>query len=136
MPGPIRPPAPSSPGTTTLPPELIFGRKRCCWAALPKAMITGATILVPKGISRGAPASADSSSKIYCCTEFQPGPPNSMGQLMPPQPRSCSRRCHMHVVRPAQLPAVQDLFAYLRRQLFLEEGAHFLAEGLLFLGKF
>ena len=74
--------------------ELIFGRYRCCWAALPNAMITGATILMPKGIRRGAPASADSSSKMYCCTEFQPGPPNSLGQPMPPQPRSCRRRCH------------------------------------------
>ena len=52
----------------------------------PKAMITGATITGPKGITRGAPARAHSSSNRWRCTAFQPGPPNSLGQPQPSQP--------------------------------------------------
>jgi hypothetical protein len=54
---------------------MMRGRKYCCCEGLPKAMITGATILRPKGSCIGAPASAHSSSKMCCCTAFQPVPP-------------------------------------------------------------
>jgi hypothetical protein len=50
-------------------------------------MMTGATIFMPKGIRRGAPPSAHSSSKMYCSTGLQPGPPNCFGQPGPLQPR-------------------------------------------------
>ena len=85
-------------------------------------MITGATILVPKGISRGAPAWAVSSSKIYCCTEFQPGPPNCLGQPTPPPAPLVQGALPQHMVLAAQFVAVQDLVADLRGELLTETG--------------
>ena len=78
------------------------GRNLCCCSGVPKAMSTGATIFNPKGIRRGAPASADSSSKMYCCTAFQPVPPNSLGQLTPPQPALVQRALPREIVVAAQ----------------------------------
>ena len=49
-------------------------------------MITGATITGPNGTTRGAPASAHSSSNRWRSIAFQPGPPNFCGQAQPCQP--------------------------------------------------
>jgi hypothetical protein len=82
------------------------GRKRCCCSALPKAMITGATITGPKGTTRGAPASAHSSSNRCFCTAFQPGPPKALGQPQPSQPflpRMRAQRCMSSRLRRSAL---------------------------------
>src|SRR6266852_5020078 len=73
------------------------GKNRFCWASLPKRMITGPTILSPNGSSRGAPAAALSSSKMYCCTGSHPVPPNCFGQLGAPHPCRC-RICCQRIV--------------------------------------
>ena len=82
------------------------GRKRCCCSGVPKAMITGATITGPNGTTRGAPASAHSSSNRCFCTAFQPGPPNCLGQAQPSQPfapRMRAQRCRSSAVRRSAL---------------------------------
>jgi hypothetical protein len=56
-------------------------------------MITGATMFTPKGMVRGAPKAAHSSSKMCFCTAFQPVPPNSTGQWLAYQPCSLRARC-------------------------------------------
>jgi hypothetical protein len=55
-------------------------------ASLPKAMMTGATMLTPNGMTGGVPARAHSSSKIWRWTGVQPGPPYSTGQPGATQP--------------------------------------------------
>src|SRR5437764_10594143 len=78
------------------------GRKRFCCSGVPNAMITGATITGPNGMTRGAPASAVSSSNRCFWIAFQPGPPNSFGQAQPCQPclpRILAQRCRSSRVR-------------------------------------
>jgi hypothetical protein len=86
------------------------GRKRSCCSALPKAMITGATITGPKGTTRGAPASAHSSSNRCFCTAFQPGPPNCWASPSPASPSCPGSGPALHVVA-AQAQRVVHLVA-------------------------
>lgn len=65
------------------PPLAMPGKKRCCWAALPKAWITGATITGPKGTILGAPANAVSSSN-RCAS----APRSSRGRQTPSASRN------------------------------------------------
>jgi len=67
---------------------------------------TGATITGPNGITRGAPASAVSSSNRCFWIAFQPGPPNCFGQPQPCQPfcpRIFAQRCRSSRVRWIEL---------------------------------
>src|ERR1700761_4824527 len=70
------------------------GKKYYCCAGLPNACITGASIFMENGFCGGAFASARSSSKICCCTMFQPVPPNSTGHPGAPQPLAYMIFCH------------------------------------------
>src|SRR3954453_7071175 len=56
-------------------------------------MMTGPTILTPITFTFGAPARADSASKIQRCAGVQSGPPYSAGQPGAPQPLACSAFC-------------------------------------------
>jgi hypothetical protein len=74
----------------------------------------------------------DSSSKMYCSTLLQPGPPKVFGQPGPPQPRVQRALQHVlvaHQWRPFHLVADGG------RQLLAHEGAHLCAEGVFGIGE-
>ena len=64
------------------------GRLSRFCSSVPKAISTGPHMERPKGIGRGALASACSSSQMYFCVTVQPGPPHSVGQFGATQPLS------------------------------------------------
>jgi hypothetical protein len=72
----------------------MSGRYFCFCSSVPNFMITGATMVAPKGSMRGAPARDISRSKMYFCEGVQSGPPHSAGQLGTAQPFFASRCCH------------------------------------------
>jgi len=57
-------------------------------------MITGATMVTPKGSTRGALALDISRSKMYFWVAVQLGPPHSAGQFGTAQPFLARRCCH------------------------------------------
>ena len=63
------------------------GRYFCFCSCVPKAIITGAIIVWPKGMNSGAPSIESASLKTWRCSGLQPGPPHSLGQAGTDQPR-------------------------------------------------
>ena len=75
-------------------PASVGGRKRCFCSGVPKAMITGETMLMAKGRIGTVPARASSSAKMKRCTGVQPGQTYSFGQAVATQlPLSASVLC-------------------------------------------
>src|SRR5690606_12563639 len=78
------------------------GRYLLFCSSVPNLMITGATMLTPKGMVRGAPAAALSSSKMCFSTGPQSVPPCSTGQpgaYQPLRDRICCQRWWSSLVR-------------------------------------
>ena len=89
----------------------------------------------PNGTTRGAPASAHSSSNRCFWTEFQPGPPNSFGQPWPSQPflpRILAQRCMSSRVRCKALCTLCEMSA---GRFCRDPGADVFAELLFFGGE-
>jgi hypothetical protein len=57
-------------------------------------MMTGATMVGPKGMVCGTPAPPISTLKMYFCDWVKPGPPYSCGQFGASQPFFASDFCH------------------------------------------
>ena len=64
----------------------MSGRYFAFCSSVPKAMITGATIEIPKAVKPGALAAAISLLNKYFCEAVKEAPPYSLGQFTPAQP--------------------------------------------------
>jgi hypothetical protein len=91
-------------------------------------MITGATMLCPNGIRRGAPAIAHSSSKIRRCVALQPVPPYSTGQDGAPQPCAYRILCQRTVCSRDSFFWLSIALADVARQMAAQEPANLFAK--------